>query len=835
MFALRPYQRQAVDALYDYLRTHDDNPVIVAPTGSGKSALIAAVCTDAVQKWQGRVLVLAHVRELLEQNAEKIRRMCPELPVGIYSAGLKRRDTRAPVLVAGIQSIYRRAGELDPFDLVLVDECFPAGTPIVTPFGSIGIDELRVGDVVETALGLGRILATSVRTVTELVHIEVSDGTRISCTPGHRVFTPRGWIEASSLAVGEILFSRDSVRALWCRISSVEKSPSGRERLCLPREAVDQTEILLDLLREEACQSHEPQRRSAESAREVAADAIQAASTWRKRWAPDVATIGLVTRSRRRMGGRSCLTYGQAAEIRLPDQLQSRPCESRSKDRDRDRWKESSIDRSSGAGCQKRPTLAVARVVSVSREQCTSPRTVFNLHVDRHPSYFAGGILVHNCHLIPPEGEGMYRQFLAEAKQVSPHMRVIGLTATPFRLKSGMICSPDHFLNAVCHEIGVRELIRDGYLCPLISKAGRSRADTSRIAVRAGEFAAAELESVMDQDELVRAACREIVAHSADRQACLIFASGVQHGRHVCRVLQEEHGIECGFVCGETPDAERDELLARFRGMSTSLFGQAPLRYLCNVNVLTTGFDAPQIDCIALLRPTMSPGLFVQMVGRGFRLHSGKRTCLVLDFGGNVERHGPVDQVRVKDPALPGHGPPPAKECPECRSLIATGYARCPDCGYEFPPPEKQPHEAKATNAGILSGQVTESEFEVRDVTYRVHTKQGASPDAPKTMRVTYQLGLSYWVSEFICFEHEGWARKKAQQWWKARSPDPVPETVEQAVDIANAGGVATVETVTVRSVAGEKFDRIIAVQLGPMPEALESQPAPRWDADVPF
>src|SRR5262245_22131770 len=119
MFALRPYQRQAVNAVYDYLRAHDDNPVIVAPTGSGKSALIAAIGVDAVQKWQGRVLVLAHVRELLEQNVDKIRRMCPELPVGIYSAGLKRRDTQTPVLVAGIQSIYKRAAELDPFDLVL--------------------------------------------------------------------------------------------------------------------------------------------------------------------------------------------------------------------------------------------------------------------------------------------------------------------------------------------------------------------------------------------------------------------------------------------------------------------------------------------------------------------------------------------------------------------------------------------------------------------------------------------------------------------------------------------------------------------------------------------
>ena len=125
---------------------------------------------------------------------------------------------------------------------------------------------------------------------------------------------------------------------------------------------------------------------------------------------------------------------------------------------------------------------------------------------------------------------------------------------------------------------------------------------------------------------------------SANRNATLIFSSGVKHGRHIVDVLQREHGIECGFVCGATPIPERDETLARLKA--------GRLKYLCNVNVLTTGFDAPRIDCVALVRPTMSPGLYYQMVGRGFRKHPDEKDCLVLDFGGNVLRHGPVDQLK---------------------------------------------------------------------------------------------------------------------------------------------------------------------------------------------
>jgi len=324
------------------------------------------------------------------------------------------------------------------------------------------------------------------------------------------------------------------------------------------------------------------------------------------------------------------------------------------------------------------------------------------------------------------------------------------------------------------------------------------------------------------------------MVHSQDRRAILIFATGVKHGQHVVEVLRRQHGIECGFVCGETPTTERDEILARFRGVSSGgLFSHAPLRFLCNVNVLTTGFDAPHIDCVAMLRPTMSPGLYYQMVGRGFRLAPGKATCLVLDFGGNVLRHGPVDAIRVQEQPG-GNGVAPAKECPECHAVIAAGYARCPECGYEFPPPERQKHEAKATEAGILSGQVSDTRCEVMDISYSVHTKRDAAPDAPKTMRVDYRLGLSHWQSEFICVEHDGFARQKAVAWWKRRSPDPVPDTAERAVELANAGALCTTEAITVRSVAGEKFDRIVTHELGSQPEPALAG-VPFNDDEVPF
>lgn len=553
MITLRPYQEEVKAAVYDHLRTRDDNPCAVVPTAGGKTPIMASICKDAVGQWNGRVLILAHVKELLEQTADKLHIVCPEVKCGIYSAGLKRRDTNEPVIVASIQSVYKRACELDRFDLVMVDE----------------------------------------------------------------------------------------------------------------------------------------------------------------------------------------------------------------------------------------------------------------------------------AHLIPLEGDGMYRQFLADAKVINPDLRIIGFTATPFRLKTGPICTPDGFLNTICYEVGVRELIRDGFLCPLVSKAGRAKADTAALHVRGGEFVADEVETLMDQESLVRSACAEIVEHTASRNACLIFAAGVKHGQHVVETLRREHGIECGFVCGETPSAERDATLKRFKA--------GELQYLCNVNVLTTGFDAPHIDCVALVRPTMSPGLYYQMVGRGFRLHPSKDNCLVLDFGGNVLRHGPVDEIKVATLDR-GNGQAPAKECPECQAVIAAGFARCPQCGYEFPPAERSKHDAKASEAGVLSGQVTTTKYRVQDVIYSVHTKRGASEDDPKTLRVDYRVGWHEYKSEWVCFEHEGYARQKAIAWWRRRSPDPVPDTAQRAAEIIEGGGLAPTLGITVRTVAGDPYERVIDYELGPVPEAMPASELGNYDPDeIPF
>lgn len=125
MIQPRPYQRESLDTLYAWFRANPaGNPLLVLPTGAGKAVILALLVQEAIQHWPGtRVLMLTHVRELIQQNADKLRTVWPKAPLGIHSAGLKSRATFDPVIFAGIQSVHNKAWHLGRFDLVIVDEC----------------------------------------------------------------------------------------------------------------------------------------------------------------------------------------------------------------------------------------------------------------------------------------------------------------------------------------------------------------------------------------------------------------------------------------------------------------------------------------------------------------------------------------------------------------------------------------------------------------------------------------------------------------------------------------------------------------------------------------
>ncbi|WP_058260756.1 DEAD/DEAH box helicase, partial [Thalassovita autumnalis] len=353
----------------------------------------------------------------------------------------------------------------------------------------------------------------------------------------------------------------------------------------------------------------------------------------------------------------------------------------------------------------------------------------------------------------------------------------------------------DALFTDIAYEAPVRELIDAGYLSPLVSKQPDTRLDVSKVGTRAGDFIARDLAAAVDQEATTRAAVSEIIAHGRERKSWLAFCSGVDHARHVAEEFGRQ-GITCETIFGYTPKDARDAIIAAFK--------RGEIRALASMGVLTTGFNAPAVDLIALLRPTKSAGLYVQMVGRGTRLAPGKENCLVLDFAGNVRCHGPIDLVRPKRPGDGGGGEAPTKVCPECDSIIALSATECSDCGYVFPAREVKITPTAAT-LPVLSAKV--QWLQVHGVSYSRHDKRGGRP----SLKVTYSCGLKSY-NEWVCVEHQGYARQKALEWWRKRAPGcPMPRTVDDA--IAQAGQLTRPTAISVRpsgrflEISGYRFD----------------------------
>jgi DNA repair protein RadD len=189
-------------------------------------------------------------------------------------------------------------------------------------------------------------------------------------------------------------------------------------------------------------------------------------------------------------------------------------------------------------------------------------------------------------------------------------------------------------------------------------------------------------------------------------------------------------------------------------------YKRGEIRALTNANVLTTGFDAPSIDLIAMLRATLSPGLYVQMAGRGLRIAEGKADCLVLDFAGVVQTHGPITAVEPTGRASTQEADkmPPVKECPECGELVAPAVRVCPACQYAFPAPERKPLVLRQDDIMGLDPLT----MRVQTWQWREHTSRSSGKEM---IKVTYYGALSDPpVTEYFPIWHEGYAGEKAMR-----------------------------------------------------------------------
>ena len=273
-----------------------------------------------------------------------------------------------------------------------------------------------------------------------------------------------------------------------------------------------------------------------------------------------------------------------------------------------------------------------------------TPMTVAN-NIARFQRPGADGyalVILDEAHGITPTVQAIITQM----RKANENLRVLGLTATPYRLGSGYIFArwPDGrvvekaegkrpYFGPLVDRIGARELIAGGYLTPpIIGEINAERYATDGLTLNSrGQFDAAAVDRAYHgHGRKTAAIVADVVNQALGRRGVMFFSATVQHAREVMASLPPELSA---LVTGETPMRERESILRDFKSER--------IKYLVNVAVLTTGFDASHVDVIAILRKTESFGLLQQIIGRGLRLHPGKTDCLILDYTTNIEDHCP--------------------------------------------------------------------------------------------------------------------------------------------------------------------------------------------------
>lgn len=430
-------------------------------------------------------------------------------------------------------------------------------------------------------------------------------------------------------------------------------------------------------------------------------------------------------------------------------------------------------------------------------------------------------LVIDEAHLLSSKENSMYRIAINALKEVNPRMRMLGLSATPYRLDCGLLTEQeDAIFTDICYDMSkeMPKLIEQGYLAPLdtLSQPLKTAPDLSKVKVIGGDFNSGQLDKLFNQEEMLNEACNIMVATAKDRKAWLVFVSGIASAIGVSEALNLR-GINTAAVHSKNTKEENAKAISEFRA--------GELQCLVSADQLTTGFDVPKVDFIGMLRPTMSPSLHVQMLGRGMRPCEGKTDCLVLDFVRNLKRLGPVNNPHIPDPKAnyiddvldTDESRPHVVTCPSCGFEYSIESYICPECGtLRMRISQEMDFEDLSSTEAIdysIGGTKVQEEDSGHTVLNMVHSAHKAK-SGKYCIRLDFvcKKGFKpYHIMAFLNFDLEGWPYKEACRLWKMlQGKDYCPlSTAEAWARISELKRPKSIEAERRAPQLGRKFDKI--------------------------
>ena len=386
-------------------------------------------------------------------------------------------------------------------------------------------------------------------------------------------------------------------------------------------------------------------------------------------------------------------------------------------------------------------------------------------------------IIVDEAHRIPTDSETMYKSFLFDQGWregvFKDAPKIVGLSATPYRMGTGKVYGLGKMFSELAHNVPILDLINGGFLCAPTSVKASTKTNFGKTKIQGGEYVPADIERTMHPQ--LGKIVNELAQYKTTREKWIVFTASIKQAEDTAQLLREVHAISAETIHSKMKPTDREQVVSDFRS--------GKFKVLTNVNCLTEGFDVKDIDLVALLRPTKSTGLYVQMVGRGLRTHPQKQDVVILDFGQNISRHGPIDLPLVRAEGQDGESPKkmPTKDCPNCGFPNMIQARICIECGQPFPVPQSK-LKSKASALSILS---VPAWFEVIRVVYSEYRNIASGK---RSLKAVYTIqdddDNKQEVSNWMPFNHPStWARNKCKKWWtKHYGVLPSPKSSKDAI-----------------------------------------------------
>lgn len=675
MLELRAYQKECLEAIKTKYEAGVQRQVAVLATGTGKTIIFCHLISYLINKTGKKALILAHREELLKQAKDKLHRIDKTLRIEIEKAEDKA-SPKADVVIASVPTLGRTGSKRiqkfkpDEFCIIVVDECFPAGTLI----DGKPIEKIKVGEKVQSFNFTKNIIEQKTvthvfrKTTNTLLKVTLKNGKEIICTPNHPFYSDGKWIPASLLKSSSMVWynqynekvatdemsrmretlcpsyqnterhSKKGQNILWKYLQKnvfnktlFNNNVKNEQKICLRANEKKQSDV-------RPCKYRENEEISDRKNVLVS----------RGEWEIDEGTdeVGYILKLLQ--GTIRVFNYYHSCKKSISlitSRLQSRFGRSESKISHRSGWKNPFTQKVEISRSQEDGSI---REIGVDGIKVYQPRStkksgvvcknnyVYNLEVEGNNNYFANGVLVHNCHHTSADSyKNILRYFGLLKDQRNEYGKIIpennsnkttlllGATATPSRNDNKGI---DSIFDEVSYEYSIIPAIQDGWLVKIKAYRVNTYTDISKVHRVAGDFSLGELSNAVnteDRNGLVVAAYKNLLL---DKQA-LCFAVDVKHTEELAKRFQDE-GVLASYVTGAMPDEERVKTLEDF---STK-----KINVVVNCLVLTEGFDEPSIDAILMARPTQSGLLFQQMLGRGTRTCEGKEFLTVVDFVDNT-------------------------------------------------------------------------------------------------------------------------------------------------------------------------------------------------------